>query len=49
MQEITASVQAESETVELIVLPGTAHATRILEARPEMAERIAVWLAQQLR
>lgn len=49
LKEITAAVQANSRTVELIILPGTAHATRILEARPDMAERIAVWLEYQLR
>ena len=49
LREITASVQAKSKTVELIIVPGVQHATRILEARPDMAERIAVWLAQQLR
>jgi hypothetical protein len=35
--------------VELIILPGTEHATRILEARPDMAERIAIWLSGQLQ
>ena len=49
LREITASVQARSNTVELIIVPGAEHATRILEARPEMAERIAVWLTQHLR
>ena len=49
LKEITAAVRAESETVEMIILPGTEHATRILEARPDMAERIAVWLAQRLQ
>ncbi|HMB93021.1 MAG TPA: CocE/NonD family hydrolase [Rhodothermales bacterium] len=49
LQEITAAVQAQSKTVELVVVPGTEHATDILETHPEMAERIAVWLAQQFR
>jgi dienelactone hydrolase len=49
LREITASVQARSKTVELIIIPGTEHSTRILAARPDMAERIAVWLAHQLR
>ena len=48
LKEITASVQAQSKTVELIIAPGTEHATDILRAHPEMAERIAVWLEQQL-
>ena len=49
LRELTAAVQAQSDTVELVVLPGTAHATRILDAHPTMAERIAVWLAAKLR
>lgn len=49
LQEITAAVQAQSTTVELLVVPGTAHATNILQAHPEMAERLAVWLAAKLR
>ena len=48
LKEITASVQARSERVELVIIPGTEHATRILDAHPDMAERIAVWLAQRL-
>jgi len=48
LKEITASVQARSEMVELVIIPGTEHATRILDAHPDMAERIAVWLAQRL-
>ena len=48
LKEITASVQAQSKTVELIIAPGTEHATDILQAHPEMAERIAVWLEQKL-
>ena len=47
--EITASVQSESRTVELLIAPGREHATRILDARDDMAERIAVWIAYQLR
>jgi dienelactone hydrolase len=49
LREITASVQAESQTVELLIVPGTRHASDILEEHPEMAERIAVWLAEALR
>ena len=49
LREITASVQATSRTVELLILPGVEHATRILETRPDMSERIAVWLRHHLR
>ncbi len=49
LREITASLQEQSQTVELVIVPGTRHATDILEAHPDMAERVAVWLAQRLR
>ena len=49
LRDITAAVQAQSKIVELVVLPGTEHATRILNAHPSMAERIAVWLAEKLK
>ena len=49
LQEITALVQSESESVEMIIIPGKEHATRILESRGDMAERIAVWLTHYLR
>jgi hypothetical protein len=49
LREITASVQEQSQTVELVIVPGTEHATNILVGHPDMAERIAVWLTQRLR
>lgn len=49
LKEITALVQQRSRTVELDILPGNSHATRILSDYPDVAERIAVWLAQRLR
>ena len=49
LQEITAMLQAQSQTVEIVIVPGARHATDILEAHPDMAERIAVWLALRLR
>ncbi len=49
LQEIRAMLQQTSQTVEMVMVPGTHHATDILEAHPTMAERIAVWLAQRLR
>ena len=48
LQDITALLQAESETVERVLVPGRSHATNMLEVHPDMAERIAVWLAQRL-
>ena len=48
LQEITALVQSQSETVEMIILPGKEHATRILNSHNGIAERIAVWLTHIL-
>jgi dienelactone hydrolase len=49
LAEITVTVQAESQTVELLIVPGSEHATDILETQPDMAERVATWLAQKLQ
>lgn len=49
LQEITASVFEQSDSVEVVIVPGTSHATNILETSPGMAERIAVWLCQRLQ
>jgi len=49
LQEITAAVQAESTTAEVILLPGAAHGSDLLDANPELAARIADWLGQRLR
>lgn len=46
--EIAASIQAESRTAELSLLPGSRHATDLLSAHPDLAERIAVWLRYKL-
>ncbi len=48
LKEITALVQKKSETVELVIVPGYEHATRLLPDRPELAEWIAVWLSKVL-
>ena len=48
LKEITASVQANSMNVELIILPGTEHATRILTNDQSISARIAVWFAHRL-
>ncbi|NNF03700.1 MAG: hypothetical protein HKN17_04460 [Rhodothermales bacterium] len=48
LTEITASVRASSSRTEVLIIPGTSHATNILESRPDVAERIAVWLAHHL-
>ena len=45
---ITASVQQQSETAELLFIPGKAHASDLLVSFPDMAERIATWLAHRL-
>jgi dienelactone hydrolase len=48
LQEIRARVAAESETVEQIIVPGTEHASRLLDDYPDLSPRIAVWLANRL-
>jgi dienelactone hydrolase len=48
LHEIAAVVQSTTENVETLYLPGSQHATEILVDRPDIAERIAVWLAAQL-
>ncbi len=45
---IAAAIQAQSRTAEILFVPGDSHATDILEGRPDLAERIAVWLAGAL-
>jgi len=48
LREITAAVQQQSQSVQLVIVPGESHATDILEEHADMAERIAVWLDQRL-
>lgn len=49
LQEITLAVRQRSRTVELLVVPGTDHASNLLATRPDLAERVATWLTYQLR
>ncbi len=49
VKRITASVQSQSQAVELLLVPGTGHGTDILLERPDVAERVAVWMTHQLR
>jgi dienelactone hydrolase len=49
LAEITDALREQSRTVELLLVPGTGHATDLLQEHPELAERIAVWLAHELR
>ena len=48
LREITAAVREQSQSVELLVVPGERHASDILIDRIDLAERIAVWLEHQL-
>ena len=45
---IAATVAARSQTVEMISLPGSSHGTDVLQAHPDLAERLAVWLEAKL-
>jgi dienelactone hydrolase len=49
LKEITATRQKESQEVELLIVPGRRHATDLLDDHPDLSERIAVWLAHELR
>ena len=48
LHEITAAVREQSQSVELLMVPGDRHASDILEERDDLVERIAVWLEHQL-
>lgn len=48
LKEITQLVYEKSDKVELLIIPGPHHATRILENYAGMAELIAVWLDDKL-
>ena len=47
LQEIRAAVTGRSQTVEQIIVPGTGHASNLLDEHPGLPERIAVWLEAQ--
>lgn len=49
LQNITAAVQEKSDSVELLIIPGETHGTDILEARPDIAERISLWFAAGMK
>ncbi len=49
LKEITQSVQDNSQSVELIIVPGAKHASDILNSKRELAERIAIWFTAQLQ
>lgn len=48
LHEIAAAIQDESHSAEILFVPGEQHATNILDHRPDLAERLAVWLASVL-
>jgi len=49
LKEVTAAVLQMSRSAETLILPGTNHATDILQSRPDIAARIAEWLAANLK
>ncbi len=49
LHDIVAALQERSHSVELLMLPGTEHASRLLSTHASLAERIAVWLASKLQ
>jgi dienelactone hydrolase len=48
LHEVMAALQARSRSAEILFVPGTWHASEIVESRPDVAERVAVWLAAHL-
>jgi dienelactone hydrolase len=48
LKDITARVRSTTDSVEIVSVPGSEHATGILTSRPDVAESIAVWLAAKL-
>jgi len=49
LQEITAAVQTQTRSVELILVPGASHATDLLQEYPDLADRNATWLTFKLQ
>lgn len=49
LQDITTDVYEKSKSVELIVLPGSKHASNLLIDNKNLTERIAVWLDYKLK
>ena len=48
LQDITESVRTMAPSTELIVVPGTSHATDLLQEHESLAERIAGWIVLRL-
>jgi hypothetical protein len=48
LKEVVQALREQSRTAEFLELSGTEHATRLLPAHPDLAERIAVWFRYKL-
>ena len=48
LQDITKLVQERSQNIEIVLLPGTAHGTDLLEQQAGLSEQLAQWLARHL-
>jgi len=48
LKEVAQALRDQSRTAEFLELSGTEHATRLLGAHPDLAERVAVWLRSRL-
>lgn len=44
LKEVTKAVLELSQTTEVLIVPGSDHASGILDSRPDVAERVAIWL-----
>ncbi len=48
LQSHLVALQEISQKVELLIIPGAKHGTNIFEARPDLGERLAIWLSYKL-
>lgn len=44
LKEVTVAVLELSQTAEVLIVPGSDHASGIFDSRPDVAERVAIWL-----
>ncbi|MEQ8425210.1 MAG: alpha/beta hydrolase, partial [Cyclobacteriaceae bacterium] len=49
LTEITAEILEKSKSAEVLILPGSGHGSTLFNSRPELNERIAVWVEAKLK
>jgi 2-oxo-4-hydroxy-4-carboxy--5-ureidoimidazoline (OHCU) decarboxylase len=48
LKDVAQALRDQSRTAEFLEVSGTAHATNLLSAHPDLAERVAVWFRYRL-